>query len=134
MFLKYDRSGFPEFALDGEKNLVYFVGSGLRGRTYLYSEDGLVRSTDQLVHELPQLRHEAWNCIVSPPSKKNSFARSEALRLLQAARAKGQAESIALTELGYPLVRNGNVDEASAALQQALVGDPLNVWAGIYLS
>jgi len=40
VWLKYDRAGSPEFALHGEERLDYFIGSGLRGRTYLYSNDG----------------------------------------------------------------------------------------------
>src|SRR5437899_6985331 len=34
VWLKYDRAGSPEFALHGEERLDYFIGSGLRGRTY----------------------------------------------------------------------------------------------------
>jgi hypothetical protein len=37
-WMSYDRDHEP--ALHGEKQLIYFIGSGLRGRTYLYQEDG----------------------------------------------------------------------------------------------
>jgi hypothetical protein len=37
-WMSYDRDHEP--ALHGEKQLLYFIGSGLRGRTYLYQEDG----------------------------------------------------------------------------------------------
>jgi Doubled CXXCH motif (Paired_CXXCH_1)/Cytochrome c554 and c-prime len=37
-WISYDRDHEP--ALRGEKQLIYFIGSGLRGRTYLYQEDG----------------------------------------------------------------------------------------------
>jgi len=66
-------------------------------------------------------------------AEKSSFARSEALRLLRSAREKGQADPIALTEFGYLLKREGNLDAASSAFQEALRGDPINVRATIYL-
>lgn len=37
-WMSYDRDHEP--ALHGEKQLIYFVGSGLRGRTYLYQVEG----------------------------------------------------------------------------------------------
>jgi Tetratricopeptide repeat/Cytochrome c554 and c-prime len=37
-WMSYNRDHEP--ALHGEKQLIYFIGSGLRGRTYLYQEDG----------------------------------------------------------------------------------------------
>jgi predicted CXXCH cytochrome family protein len=44
-WMSYDRAGGPEIpneqvALHGEKQLIYFIGSGHRGRTYLYQEKG----------------------------------------------------------------------------------------------
>jgi len=44
-WMSYDREAEPEtskeqFALHGEKQLEYFIGSGHRGRTYLYQEKG----------------------------------------------------------------------------------------------
>jgi putative intracellular protease/amidase len=43
--MSYDRDVAPEIAkessvLDGERELIYFIGSGHRGRTYLYEEEG----------------------------------------------------------------------------------------------
>lgn len=45
VWMSYDRNAGPEASNDhvvlhGEKQLVYFVGSGHRGRTYLYQEKG----------------------------------------------------------------------------------------------
>jgi Tetratricopeptide repeat/Cytochrome c554 and c-prime len=37
-WMSYDRDHEP--TLHGEKQLIYFIGSGLRGRTYLYQEEG----------------------------------------------------------------------------------------------
>jgi predicted CXXCH cytochrome family protein len=37
-WMSYDRDHEP--TLHGEKQLIYFIGSGLRGRTYLYQEGG----------------------------------------------------------------------------------------------
>ncbi len=37
-WMSYERDHEPK--LQGEKQLIYFIGSGLRGRTYLYQEDG----------------------------------------------------------------------------------------------
>jgi predicted CXXCH cytochrome family protein len=37
-WMSYDRDHDP--ALHGERQLLYFIGSGLRGRTYLYQENG----------------------------------------------------------------------------------------------
>jgi predicted CXXCH cytochrome family protein len=44
-WMSYDRDDAPgvsneESVLDGEKELLYFIGSGHRGRTYLYEEGG----------------------------------------------------------------------------------------------
>jgi predicted CXXCH cytochrome family protein len=44
-WMSYDREHGPEtsneqFTLRGEKQLIYFIGSGHRGRTYLYQENG----------------------------------------------------------------------------------------------
>jgi predicted CXXCH cytochrome family protein len=40
-WLSYDRPNAPpEYALKGEQELTYFVGSGRRGRTYLFQRDG----------------------------------------------------------------------------------------------
>jgi predicted CXXCH cytochrome family protein len=44
-WMSYDRDDAPEpsnerSVLDGEKELLYFIGSGHRGRTYLYQEQG----------------------------------------------------------------------------------------------
>jgi hypothetical protein len=40
-WLSYDRPNAPpEHALKGEQELAYFVGSGQRGRTYLFQKDG----------------------------------------------------------------------------------------------
>jgi predicted CXXCH cytochrome family protein len=44
-WMSYDRDDAPEASnersiLDGEKELHYFIGSGRRGRTYLYEEEG----------------------------------------------------------------------------------------------
>jgi predicted CXXCH cytochrome family protein len=44
-WMSYDRDDAPgvsneESVLDGEKELLYFIGSGHRGRTYLYEEEG----------------------------------------------------------------------------------------------
>jgi predicted CXXCH cytochrome family protein len=44
-WMSYDRDAGPEMpneqaALHGEKELIYFIGSGHRGRTYLYQEKG----------------------------------------------------------------------------------------------
>ena len=44
--MSYDRDAGPQMpneqaALHGEKQLIYFIGSGHRGRTYLYQEKGL---------------------------------------------------------------------------------------------
>jgi predicted CXXCH cytochrome family protein len=39
-WMSYDRDAGPEIALHGEKQLIYFIGSGHRGRTYLYQEKG----------------------------------------------------------------------------------------------
>ena len=44
-WMSYDRDDAPEASnersiLDGEKELLYFIGSGHRGRTYLYQEEG----------------------------------------------------------------------------------------------
>ncbi len=40
-WLSYDRPNAPpEYALKGEQELTYFVGSGQRGRTYLFQRDG----------------------------------------------------------------------------------------------
>ena len=44
-WMSYDRDAGPEtsneqIALHGEKQLIYFIGSGHRGRTYLYQENG----------------------------------------------------------------------------------------------
>jgi hypothetical protein len=45
-WMSYDRVAGPhtpneQAALHGEKQLIYFIGSGHRGRTYLYQEEGL---------------------------------------------------------------------------------------------
>jgi hypothetical protein len=41
-WLSYNRVGAtPETSLTGERKLLYFIGSGHRGRTYLYEEAGL---------------------------------------------------------------------------------------------
>ena len=40
-WLSYARDGKAGAALSGERQLEYFVGSGKRGRTYLYQQDGL---------------------------------------------------------------------------------------------
>ncbi|WP_216842985.1 M48 family metallopeptidase [Granulicella sp. S190] len=45
VWMSYDRDDAPERSndqtvLDGEKELLYFIGSGHRGRTYLYQEGG----------------------------------------------------------------------------------------------
>jgi len=45
VWMSYDRDATPgipneQTALHGEKQLIYFIGSGHRGRTYLYQEDG----------------------------------------------------------------------------------------------
>ena len=44
-WMSFDRDDAPEASngrsvLDGEKELLYFIGSGHRGRTYLYEEEG----------------------------------------------------------------------------------------------
>jgi Tfp pilus assembly protein PilF len=44
-WMSYDRNAGPDtsneqVALHGEKQLIYFIGSGHRGRTYLYQEEG----------------------------------------------------------------------------------------------
>ena len=39
VFLSYHRDGVRE--LDGERELKYYIGSGKRGRTYLYQQEGL---------------------------------------------------------------------------------------------
>jgi tetratricopeptide (TPR) repeat protein len=64
---------------------------------------------------------------------KSKFAHSEAVRLLQNARTKGEVDPIALTELGYLLKSEGRIDAASELFQQALLKDPRNVKAAIYL-
>ena len=45
-WMSYDRDAGPQMpndraALHGERHLIYFIGSGHRGRTYLYQEKGL---------------------------------------------------------------------------------------------
>lgn len=39
-WMSYDREGDEQPELHGEKQLVYYIGSGHRGRTYLYQVDG----------------------------------------------------------------------------------------------
>jgi tetratricopeptide (TPR) repeat protein len=39
-WMSYERDGDEQTALHGEKQLVYYIGSGHRGRTYLYQENG----------------------------------------------------------------------------------------------
>jgi len=67
-------------------------------------------------------------------ARGSDFANSEALRLLESAREKGEADSIALAELGYLLKQAGKLDAASAALNESLHRDPLNVRAAMSLA
>lgn len=78
-WLTYDRSGPPDRALHGEQRLQYFIGSGSRGRTYLFEQDGLwfespvnyyskkqvwdMAPNYQSVHQLPLTLPVDSNCL-----------------------------------------------------------------------
>ena len=53
----YHRAGdSPAGPLDGEHKLEYFIGSGAKGRTFLYQQEGYwYEASDQLLHAQKRL-------------------------------------------------------------------------------